>query len=173
MIHASLICVLHILRSISHVRQFILEDANIHVRPRHSQKTSLRFGTVSHARYLLSQLTGLYYLDVCVNVCSYSLGEEFGVVVAGECEEALGAGVELGDDVVEGLGADDGVLGEPVVLYRPARQTHLTAQVLKVQKHVTFNFDVILRSDFHGESSKVTEVCQTRNQTLSSKQNRS
>ena len=69
---------------------------------------------------------------MCVYACSYSLGDKFGVVVAGESEEALGTGVELGDDIVEGLGADDGVLSKPVVLYRPARKTYLTAQVLQV-----------------------------------------
>ena len=38
-------------------------------------------------------------MGVCIYVCSYSLWEEFEVVVAGEGEEALGAGVELGDNV--------------------------------------------------------------------------
>ena len=70
-----------------------------------------------------------------VHMCVYSLGNEFGVVVAGKREEALGTGVELGDDVGEGLGAYDRVLGEPVVLYRPTRQGQLTAQVLQVEKH--------------------------------------
>ena len=66
-------------------------------------------------------VTSHSYLCVRVCVCSYSLGEEFRVVVAGEREEAFGTGVELGDDVGEGLGADDRVLGEPIVLHSPTR----------------------------------------------------